>query len=477
MRIPVSLKVVLPLFFLMAFFAFDARADIDSSGLLDNVLDRYSAAVSSWAGVITSAATWLFWTLVVISMVWTFGMMAFRKADLSEFFAEFVRFTVFVGFFWWLLMNGPNFADSIIRSLRILGGNATGLGGDLRPSRVVDVGFAIFYMVLERSSVWVPVDSAVGIIMAMIILIILALIGVNMLLLLISAWVLMYAGVFFLGFGGSRWTSDIAIGYYKTVLSIAAQLLVMVLLVGIGQTFLEDYYSAMNAGIRLHEMGVMLIVAVVLFALVNKIPPLIGQLPFGGGTGGNIGAFGAGATLGIMGATMSAGAMAGAMALSGAYIIAGGAQSIMSAFKKAGNNVSAGTDFLSQYSSGGGNSFSEAGGSSGGGSFSSGNSTPYGDAAGFGTKRSGYLSTAGRIAADATANIARGTMQVAKTKANNIKEGVAERIAGTTGGKIAATIREVSRAASNNLSWEDNEVDPKEEVATFVNRKHGNNNT
>jgi type IV secretion system protein VirB6/type IV secretion system protein TrbL len=40
-----------------------------------------------------------------------------------------------------------------------------------------------------------------------------------MLLLLASGWVLAYGGVFFLGFGGSRWTSDLAINYYKTVLN------------------------------------------------------------------------------------------------------------------------------------------------------------------------------------------------------------------------------------------------------------------
>ena len=84
-----------------------------------------------------------------------------------------------------------------------------------------------------------------------------------------------YGGVFFLGFGGSRWTSDMAINYYKTVLGVAAQLMAMVLLVGIGKTFLDDYYARMSEGINLKEMGVMLIVCVILLALVNKIPALI----------------------------------------------------------------------------------------------------------------------------------------------------------------------------------------------------------
>jgi len=352
---PANLKTLaLPLFVWLAFFAVDAHAAIDNAGVFDSVLDRYQAAASGWAGVITTAATWLFWTLVVISMVWTFGMMALRKADIGEFFAEFVRFTIFTGFFWWALTNGPNFASSIYASLRQLAGNATGLGNALSPSGIVDVGFAIFDKVMDQSSVWSPVDSMAGILMAVAILVILALVGVNMLLLLASGWVLAYGGVFFLGFGGSRWTSDMAINYYKVVLGVAAQLFAMVLLVGIGKTFLDDYYSRMSAGISLKEMGVMLIVVIILLALTNKIPPLIAGIITGASVGGaGIGQFGAGAALGAAGMAAAAAATGGAALAAGAASAAGGASAVMAAFSKANENVSAGTDVMSAFSGGG----------------------------------------------------------------------------------------------------------------------------
>jgi type IV secretion system protein TrbL len=60
--------------------------------------------------------------------VWTFGMLALRKADIGEFYAEFARFTIFTGFFWWLLTNGPTFATDIMDSLRTIGGTHA-LGG------------------------------------------------------------------------------------------------------------------------------------------------------------------------------------------------------------------------------------------------------------------------------------------------------------------------------------------------------------
>ena len=517
MRRSVTLKVAIPLFVVgLVFFAHDAQAAVNSAGVFDNVLAKYQAAASGWAGVISSRANWLFWTLVVISMVWTFGIMALRKADIGEFFAEFVRFTIFTGFFWWILTNGPNFASSIYDSLRQIASSASGLGNALSPSSVVDVGFEIFYKVMDQSSMWSPVDSMTGILMALAILVVLALVGVNMLLLLTSGWILAYAGIFFLGFGGSRWTSDMAINYYKTVLGVAAQLMTMVLLVGIGKTFLDDYYGQLSAGINIKEMGVMLVVVIILLALVNKVPGLISGVITGASMGeSGIGNFGAGAAVGAMGMAAAAAATGGAMIAAGAASAGGGAQALMAAFSKASENVQAGSDVLTSMWGGGGGD--NGGGGSGGGS-SSGN-TPFAQAAGFGSSAgssfsgargetsesanpgqakdqaknkqeqsrqgestretkgnsaSSGLVSAGKIAADAGANLVSGAATVAKEKFTDIKDALAERMGDTTGGKIAAAIKamgsnDTPTFADNSLS-SDRQVDAASEVAAFANR-------
>ena len=106
MKNPILLKFVKCSFPLWLWaFSTNAYAAISNKGILDDVLSRYSTAASTWGTVITAYASWLFWTLTLISMVWTFGMMILRKADIGEFFAEFIRFTVFTGFFFWLLTN------------------------------------------------------------------------------------------------------------------------------------------------------------------------------------------------------------------------------------------------------------------------------------------------------------------------------------------------------------------------------------
>lgn len=56
---------------------------------------------------------------------------------------------------------------------------------------------------------------------------------------------------------------------------IGAQLMGMVLLVGIGKTFIDQAYAGMSEGINLKELGVLGITAVVLLYLTNKIPPML----------------------------------------------------------------------------------------------------------------------------------------------------------------------------------------------------------
>jgi type IV secretion system protein TrbL len=538
--------------FVAIFYSTGAAAQLTNQGMLDQVVEKFAIKAVGWQGVVLNAAMWLFWTLGTISLVWTGGMMILRKADIGEFFAEFVRFILFFGFFLWLLRNGPEYASSIVQSLQRIGEQASGVSS-ITPSKIVDIGFMILKQAFKNISAWQPIDSLVGLILSAGILLLLAAVAVNMLLILVSAWILMYAGIFFLGFGGSRWTSDMALNYYKTVLGIAVQLFAMVLLVGIGNDLLSTFYDSMNKGtLNFEELGVMLVFCFALMMLVNRIPPLLSSIISGGGVGaaGGIGNFGTGAALGAAAMAATAAAKGGAMIAAGAANAAGGAQAIMAAFSKANENVSSGSDVLTSMWGGGGGG-SPAGDSGGNNSSSTGN-TPFAQATGFAdssssadlansspssadksntgedakgknegggsdqskasgdrqtglgsseasqqkgssetnqqnapssTAGNGFLasaakaaSTAGKIAADAGANLAKGTIDVAKDKASSIKESAMERIADTTGGKIATAINEQDRGKDNGITFGGNSlasavsVDAESEIAAFRDR-------
>ncbi|NOU12319.1 MAG: P-type conjugative transfer protein TrbL [Nitrospira sp.] len=330
-----------------------AHAAINSSGLLDTALQNFQTSAAGWATYITARASWLFWTLAVISLTWTMGQLVLRRADIGEFLGEFLSFTVMTGFFGWLLTNGPTFAMQIINSMRQLAGSASGLGPNVYPSTLVDIGFQLLDRVVTQSSVWAPVQSMVCFLASFVILLVVALIAINMLVLLVSGWILAYAGIFFLGFGGSRWTSDMAINYYRTVLSLGAQLAGMVLVVGIGFSFINLYYVNMSAQISIKEMAVLMVAAIILLGLVNKIPPLLGGLAMGGG----VGALGSGASVASMvgtAAMMATGVgLAANMARAGMAGLTGGPQALMAAVSKGAAGSAAGTNMIASMPGGG----------------------------------------------------------------------------------------------------------------------------
>jgi P-type conjugative transfer protein TrbL len=429
-----ALSIILVIF--LFFQSSEVLATINGQNIFDDVENKYKTAASAWSTALTARASWLFWVLSLISMVWTHGMLLFRKADIAEFYGEFIRFIVFTGFFWWLLTNGPTMAIDIIDSLQILGGTASGVTGTT-PSSIVDVGFKIFNTVVQQSSIASPVMSTAGIIMAIIVIAILALIAANMLILLVSGWILAYAGVFYLGFGGRRWTSDIAIAYFKTVLNIGVQLMTMILLVGIGQQFINAYYSQMDANINLNDMAAMLVSAIVLLVLVNKIPPLIGNIAQGGGAHSLGGGFGSGSAIAAAGVAGAAAAMAGSAAVAGAANIAGGAQAVMAAAKQASQNSSSTSDLVSRMGSIVNDSLDNSTSNT---SASTSTSSPL--AAAMGDSLQSNISGATNKVS-ATGHLASGITQVLGDK-------IQSRINQTIGGQVASAINQSSDAQTNN---------------------------
>lgn len=478
----------------LVLYSTGAVAQLTNQGMLDQVVNQFATKAASWQTVVMNAATWLFWTLGTISLVWTGGMLVLRKADIGEFFAEFVRFVLFFGFFLWLLRNGPAFASSIIQSLQQLGEQASGTSS-VTPSGIVDIGFMIWKQAITNLSIWSPVDSFVGTLMSAAIMLLLAAVAVNMLLILVSAWILMYAGIFFLGFGGSRWTSDMAINYYKTVLGVAVQLFAMVLLVGIGNDLLTGFYAQMNTGtLNFQELGVMLVFCFALLMLVNKVPGLLSGVITGAGIGhAGIGNFGAGAiagaAMGAAGMATGVASMAGAAMMGGAQNIAGGAQAIMAAFSKASASESGGGsspgmgDLMSAAGgtggavgdSGGGSALASAMGDSGGGVSQATGSSSSGGAPGEvksgGSRAAAVATKVGRVAAGTAANLAQRSWDVAKAKAGSIKDAAMDRIGETTGGKIAAAIK--ARDNQEPAFGGDSLSGASDEVSAFVNKTPG----
>jgi type IV secretion system protein TrbL len=404
---------------------FAAGPGIESAGLFDDILNRFATTAKGWETRMVSYGSWLFWGLTLLSMVWTYGMMALKKADLQEFLAETVRFFATTGFFFWVLKNGPAIATSIINSMRKIASEASGLNNTLSPSGIVDMGFHIVYTVTTNISLWSPVVSIVGLVMAVFILILLASVATELLLMLISGWLLAYAGVFLLGFGGGHWTQDIAINYYKTVLSLAMQIFSMILIVGIGYSFIDSLYSRLSSQITFKELLVMFIASYILWRLIGRVPPLIASVTGGGGGGGGGGGLTVGGAMAAAGVAAAAASTLGSAAMGGISSMAGGASAIKAAFQSAQQSMGGGGEGVS--------------GSAGG--------------------LASAMGSAAQFAGDMGMSLAKGAGAVAMEKLGSIKESMQESIGNTTGGKIADAINAQSDASSKGSTDESSGTD------------------
>ncbi len=328
--------------------------------ILDTVVSKYNDAAKSWEPVLSRAATRLFLALCVISLVFTAGFGFVRGTmGLGDFFAEFLRFGITMGFFFWLLNNGPAIAKSLIDSMTMLGQTASSnYLVKLTPSDICTHGFGLIY---DAVSEFGKSDYATGvmvIIIALMIALVFAVIAAQMVVLLCSSWILIYGGVFYLGFGGGNWTTEIAKNYFKTVLAQAMQVFTFCLLLGIGQTeilnltvglrttknvVVANYWwlfgvtgeaptkVVQSETLTITGMCVALVFAVILCILVSRVPGLvagvingssISAMSFGGVGGAMASARGAmGSATGMLtgAGMMVAGASGAKMALNSAY--------------------------------------------------------------------------------------------------------------------------------------------------------------
>lgn len=265
-----------------------AHADLSNKGVLDDALQRFRRVAEGWGDASAQAAAAIFWSLAVVSLAWTMAELLLKRADAVEILNEFFRFVLFVSFWAFMLDHGPEHARMIVDAFYDLG-NATAHRNSTVPSDIVDVGFFFLGDVLQQSSILSPVDSAISILLAICVLVTLTLVAANLLVVLVSCWFVAYGGLVILGFGSAKWTNDMARNYYRTMLSLGLEVFALILLVGAGEKMLMDYYQQLDGDVSLQEQAAFLVVALLLRAMVNRVPQLVGGLVTGSSAGAAVG--------------------------------------------------------------------------------------------------------------------------------------------------------------------------------------------
>lgn len=375
----------------------------DGTRSFEDLLDLISQNSSSWNGRLRGFATDIFWSLVVIQMVWKFGMMALKQPDWTEFSAEFFRFSMVVGFFHALLLYSSEWSGAIIDSFRQAGAHAAGVGTKLMPGDMFGLGVK-FGKTIGDVQTLNPVVAFTSSIAAMLVLLCFVFIAGFVQVTLIEAYFVINASVFFMGFGGSEWTREYAMAMLRYAVAVGAKLLVLTLIVGLIMSSAQSWQAAYNAQHDSASMWTMVGLAFVCAYLSKTIPDVIQGLITGVSVSG-------GSALGGMAATMAAG-VAGGIALASAKM--GGLSGLMGGGGSGGGVA----DLLRSGSSGGGsggggyshgfNTSPPSGGGGGGGSSARGGTSSRTGGGSGGAPSSGSSSAASSTGSAAQSSVSRG---------------------------------------------------------------------
>ena len=210
---------------------------------LDLVEKFFLDGANSFEKNVHKLAEQLFFTLAGISLAWTAIEMALKRAEFGEIISELTKFIIFTGLFLAFVKWGPQWALAISQTLLQIGhagsgfNNTVGSLGDL-VAWEISSGIYMAILILSKAPNIQITDLSAAILFANVLLFIVAIFNfivvvflcIKLIVTQLMLYCQIYAGCFLLGFGGCKWTRDISVQYFKSVLATSAQFLVLFLL-------------------------------------------------------------------------------------------------------------------------------------------------------------------------------------------------------------------------------------------------------
>jgi len=332
-----------------------------------DLLDVYKNATTTWVSTAFGYANKLFGLLAFIDFTWAMIVLFLEGQEMQGWIAGFLKKFMTISFFYALLINQSTWFPAIINSFVQIGQQAGGVSGYLNPSDILWTGVQISGSILAACvpnaaagttagavlGVIIPgagaaltaaslIPALVALFCALLIFLAYVVITLTFIMATVESYVVMSAGLIFLGFGASRWTVPYTERYISLVVSTGVRLMVLYMIVGLGQT-LSNTWVQQASQIPLSTAGLQallgLLASVIVFmALAWQVPKLAGSILQGSLQMGSsdliapaisaaiaAGTIGAVATAGVGAAAGGVGALGAGGAVTGGGAGAGGA--------------------------------------------------------------------------------------------------------------------------------------------------------
>lgn len=301
--------------------------------VLTELENQVSAAAKGWETTIMNAARSLFWILAGIEIGIAAVWLALQAASLDSWFAELVRRIMFIGFFAFVLAQGPTFARAVVDSLYQIGAG----GGSASPAEVFDAGIRVASQMSQQAKFGVFEDNALAIaaVLAMgVVVICFSLVAAIFVAVMVEMYVGLLAGMIMLGLGGSSFTKDFSVRYLIYAFGVGMKLMALVMIAKIGSEVLLGLAQAPTAEsdqfiTTLAIAGISVVVFIIAMYVPNIIQGVVQGASVTGGMetirhGGQAGSFALGA-VSLGAGAVAAGAAAAQSARAAGSSIAGAA--------------------------------------------------------------------------------------------------------------------------------------------------------
>ncbi|ECL2797023.1 P-type conjugative transfer protein TrbL [Campylobacter coli] len=270
----------------------------------NGVLDLLQNGLESWIPLIKTACLWVFWTLVVIDLVWTFGLKALSGFEFGDFLATLIKKIMYIGIFLFLF-NTDQWLQILFNSFSQL---ATGVSNGIKitPSNIVTSGVEILLSIWEAAGLNLA-KTLFLLICGLIILIGFLLMAIDLLIVYLKFFLMNVIVFFALALGGLNHFKQIGLNPIMTAIKIGIELLMIQGLMALAINITNSAFKEIAQNLTIDLILQILVIALIFYIITKMIPGII-EAVFNGSIGES-----AGASAGFRAvATMAAGAATGA---------------------------------------------------------------------------------------------------------------------------------------------------------------------
>jgi type IV secretion system protein TrbL len=299
-------------------------AHAQSVQIIDQITQAFQTRTTGWEAALQAVALRTFMELAAVEFTWAMFRLAFQRATFDDIMAAIFNEILFIGLFLWLLESMGTIGPAIIGSMRDAAQTAAATP-TITPGEIFAGGINIANFILNKMSMW-HIEASAGLMIAGIVVeCCYALIVACMILALIEGYFIVSAGIIFMSFGATRWTSDIAVSVLRATLSIGAKLFTVQLIASIGTQFVQQWVTQFDT-LTSTNLLVVLGASIVLLVITKTVPETIQRMISGVSLahGGALIGAGAGVAAGVAGVGLGAAALVTSVAGAGATVVGAG---------------------------------------------------------------------------------------------------------------------------------------------------------